>query len=355
VAYPPREACSACLSERLDWREQDGGGELISDTVLRHSNELYFRERVPLRLGTVRLDAGPSVIAFVHGACLPPPTRVRLRACLDRARQAALAALPDTEVTAMADDKSLRDMTSDPAGRKVLITDARAAVAAPLAQALAAAGTELIYAGMPEPWPAPAVDALAGVPKVLLRPLDLTDSESVHDLAAEIGGKVDILINTAAHCRPHGIADRRGTETARSEMETNYFGLLRLAQAFAPAMRARATDGAVAWVNLLSIFALTNFPPHGTFSASQAAAHSLAQCLRAEMRGAGIKVVNVYPGPVEEAWNELIPPPKLSLARAVVGALRDGIEDVYPGDVAQDWLARLRDNPKALEQEAAQL
>jgi NAD(P)-dependent dehydrogenase (short-subunit alcohol dehydrogenase family) len=83
-------------------------------------------------------------------------------------------------------------------------------------------------------------------------------------------------------------------------MEVNYFGLLRLAQSFAPALRARAADGAVAWVNLLSIFALANFPPHGTFSASQAAAHSLAQCLRAETRGAGLRVVNVYPGPVEQ-------------------------------------------------------
>ena len=51
-----------------------------------------------------------------------------------------------------------------------------------------------------------------------------------------------------------------------------------------------------------------------------------------------------------------IPPPKISasaLARAVVEALRAGIEDVYPGDVAQDWLARFRDNPKALERELA--
>ena len=38
-------------------------------------------------------------------------------------------------------------------------------------------------------------------------------------------------------------------------------------------------------------------------------------------------------------------------AKAVVGALRDGIEDAYPGDVAQEWLARWRDNPKALERE----
>src|SRR5207245_4573969 len=133
-------------------------------------NELYFRERLPLRLGTVRLDAGPTVIAFVHGACLAPPARVRVRACLDRAGQGVLAALPDNEVTTMADDRTLRDMTSDPRGRKVLITDGRAAVAAPLAQVLAAAGAELIYTAMPEPWPATAVDALASVPNILLRP-----------------------------------------------------------------------------------------------------------------------------------------------------------------------------------------
>jgi NAD(P)-dependent dehydrogenase (short-subunit alcohol dehydrogenase family)/uncharacterized OB-fold protein len=354
VHYPPQEACRQCLSARLDWRAQDGAGELLADTMLRHSNELYFRARVPLRLGSVRLDAGPTAIAFVHGACPAPPARVRVRAALDRAGAAVLAALPDDEVT-MADDRMLRELTNDPAGRKILITDGRAAVAAPLARALAAAGAELVYVGLPPPWPPAAVAAYAQIPEVLLRPLDVTDSQSVGDLAAEIGGKVDILINTAEHHRPRGIVSR-GLETARAEMEVNYFGLLRLAQSFAPALRARAADGAAAWVNVLSIFALASFPPHGTFSASKAAAHSLAQSLRAELRGAGLRVVNLYPGPVEEEWNDMLPPPKLAptaLAAAIVTALRDGIEDVYPGDVAQDWLARWRDNPKALEREAA--
>jgi NAD(P)-dependent dehydrogenase (short-subunit alcohol dehydrogenase family) len=146
-------------------------------------------------------------------------------------------------------------------------------------------------------------------------------------------------------------------ETARAEMDVNYFGLLRLAQELGPVMRARGADGqssAVAWVNVLSIYALANFPPHGTFSASKAAAHSLAQCLRAEMRPAGVRVVNVFPGPIDDEWNQLLPPPKIAppaLATAIVKALQDGIEDVYPGDVAQEWLARWRDNPKALERE----
>ena len=42
-----------------------------------------------------------------------------------------------------------------------------------------------------------------------------------------------------------------------------------------------------------------------------------------------------------------------ALARAMVQALRDGVEDVYPGDIAQEWLARWRDNPKVLERELA--
>jgi short-subunit dehydrogenase len=132
-----------------------------------------------------------------------------------------------------------------------------------------------------------------------------------------------------------------------------------LAQDFGPALKGRAADGAnsaVAWVNLLSIYALSNYPPHGTFSASKAAALSLSQCLRAEMRPAGIRVINLFPGPIDDDWNQLMPPPKVTpaaLAAAMVKALKDGVEDVYPGDVAAEWRARFRDNPKVLERELA--
>jgi NAD(P)-dependent dehydrogenase (short-subunit alcohol dehydrogenase family) len=211
-----------------------------------------------------------------------------------------------------------------------------------------------------EPWKhAAGLEALTALPQVTLLPLDLTDARSVQELAAEIGGKVDILVNNAEHHRAHGIVSRGGTDVAQAEMEVNYFGLLRLAQAFGPAMRARGADGqssAVAWVNVLSVFALSNFPAHGTFSASKAAAHSLSQCLRAEMRTAGVRVINVFPGPIDDEWNQTLPPPKLApatLARAVVVALRDGVEDVYPGDVAQEWRERWRESPKVLERELA--
>ncbi len=260
----------------------------------------------------------------------------------------------------MAEDRVLREMTCDPKFRKILVTDGKTAVGQAIVQAMVGAGADLVWVGHAEPWKKlPGLDGITALPQVTLVPLDLTSAKSVSELAGEVAGKVDIVINNAEVHRSYGISTRRGADAARAEMDINYFGLLRLAQEFGPALKARGADGpasSVAWVNLLSIYALQNYPPHGTYSASKAAALSLAQCLRAEMRPAGIRVINLFPGPIDDDWNQLMPPPKIapaSLAQSVVKALRDGVEDVYPGDVAQEWLARWRENPKVLERELA--
>jgi NAD(P)-dependent dehydrogenase (short-subunit alcohol dehydrogenase family)/uncharacterized OB-fold protein len=358
VQYPPREVCHRCLSGALRWREQSGLGELLSATVVHHSHDPFFRERVPWRLGLVRLDVGPSVVAHLHCGCGPAPGRVRVGARLDKSGQGVLLAFPLDEVPNMADDPELREMTCDPKFRKALVTDGMTAVGRALIRALIEAGADLVWVGYAEPWKQPAALAeFEALPGVALVPLDLTDSRSVKTAAGEIGGRVDILINTAEVHRVQGIASRSGVESARAEMDVNYFGLLRLAQEFGPVMRARGADGtssATAWVNILSIYALANYPPHGTYSASKAAALSLSQCLRAEMRPGGIRVVNVFPGPIDDEWNQTLPPPKLApaaLAKAVIRALQDGVEDLYPGDLAEEWLARFRESPKTLERE----
>lgn len=373
VQYPPREACHRCLSPRLKWTPQSGEGRLLGTTTLHHSNDLFFRERLPWRLGLVHLDSGPTLIVHLHGEVAAAadgaprvpnqesgPVRVRVGARLDRAGQAVLIGFPHEESEHMADDPMLREMTSDPKFRKVLVTDGKTAAGQALVQAMVKAGADIVWVGHAEPWKKlPGWSDISKLPQVTLVPLDLTNGRSVEELAGEIGGKVDIVINNAEVHRAFGIAARRGTDVARAEMDINYFGALRLAQAFGGALKSRAADGvtsATAWVNLLSIYALSNYPSHGTYSASKAAAYSLAQCLRAEMRPSGIRVVNAFPGPIDDEWNQSLPPPKVSpaaLAAAIVKALRDGVEDVYPGDVAQEWLERWRDNPKVLERELA--
>ncbi len=360
VQYPPREACCACVSPRLKWRAQSGAGQLLASTTLHHSNDLFFRERLPWRLGLVHLDAGPTLMVHLHGDVGDTPQRVTVGARLDRAGRAVVIGFPPSETHNMADDPMLREMTSDPKFRKVLVTDGKTGVGQALVRALVQAGADIVWVGHAEPWKKmPGMDDITALPQVTLVPLDLTNGRSVAELAGEIGGKVDIVINNAEVHRTFGISGRRGTDVAKAEMDINYFGALRLAQEFGPALKGRAADGAThatAWVNLLSIYALANFPPHGTYAASKAAAHSLAQCQRAEMRPAGIRVVNVFPGPIDDEWNQNLPPPKLTaeaVAGAIVKALRDGVEDVYPGDVAQEWLERWRDNPKVLERELA--
>jgi len=365
VQYPARDACEKCLSPELTWLKQSPLGELLGVTTLHHSNHLYFQERLPWRIGIVRLDRGPTVIAFLTKNVSPPETisdehrtRVQVLLRLDRGGQAIFVAHPIEELNIDLKEKLQMETGCSPLGRKILVTDGKTAAGQAVVKSLLDAGAETVWVGYSEPWKSSEViHRLKALDRVELVPLDLTDARSVNALGSELGGKVDIVVSNAEVHRTEGISSRPGTDVARAEMEVNYFGLLRLAQAFGPAMKARSADGpghAVAWVNLLSIFALSNYPSQGTFSASKAAAFSLAQCLRAEMLPHGIRVLNVFPGPIDDEWNQNVPPPKLSpsaLASAIVRALTEGLEDLYPGDVAREWFARWSDNPKALERE----
>jgi len=339
VQYPPREACHRCLSSQLDWKPQSGGGELLSETRLLHSHDDFFRARVPIRLGLVRLDSGPTAVVYLHSSVAGASTRVRVEARLDRAGQGVLVAFTDghmTETNQRPEDRHLHEMTCDPRGRKVLVADASTPLGEALVQCLLEAGAEVIWAGRSTGVGVPEAKPVESVP------LDVTHDESVARLAAYIGPQVDIVINNLD-----------AADSAREQMDAHYFGLLRLSQALGPQMRARA---AVAWVNVLSIYALVSFPQLGTFSASMAAAHSLSLSLRAEMLAAGIRVINVFPGPIESERYRSMPLARLhpaALARAVTKSLQDSVEDVYPGDVAQELLARWRKSPKALERDIA--
>jgi NAD(P)-dependent dehydrogenase (short-subunit alcohol dehydrogenase family)/uncharacterized OB-fold protein len=357
VIYPPRDACPGCLSARLPYQQVDTGGTVVVETTVRIAADPYFRERTPWRIGTVKLDAGPMLVVHLHGD-VTEGARVRITLKLDNGGAAVAIALPETGTPNMEDDFQLREMTCDPKFRRVLITDGRSAVGQAMAKALSTAGATTIVVGVAEPWkPFAGMDLLRGIDRVELVPLDVTDTESVAKQAAQNAGRIDIVINTAEHVRPGGVVARRGVTIAREEIDVRYFGLMRVAQAFGPAMGVRGADGinsAAAFVNLLSVYALMNWPTYGAYSAAEAASLSATQCLRAELRPAGVRVVNVFFGPLETEWFQTVPPPKVSpaaLAEAVVNALKNGLEDVFVGDVAADVRARLAVNPKALERE----
>jgi NAD(P)-dependent dehydrogenase (short-subunit alcohol dehydrogenase family)/uncharacterized OB-fold protein len=359
VIYPPRDACPACLSLRIPFRDVDPGGTIMAETTVRTSTEPYFRERTPWRIGTVQLDAGPVIVAHMHGD-VGEGERVRLELKLDKSGSAVAMALPEKETEHMADDPHLREMTCDPKFRRVLITDGRTSVGQAMAQEFSDAGASIVFVGIADAWkPFAGMDTLRNIERVEIVSLDLTDTESVTEQAEQNGARIDIIVNTAEHIRAGGIVNRRGLTVAREEIDVRYFGQLRLAQAFGPILRFRGADGAnsaTAFVNLLSVHALMNWPAYGSYSATEAACLSAAQCMRAELRPGGVKVVNVFFGPLEIEWFQTVPPPKVApktLATAVIRALRQGVEDVFVGDVAEDVRQRLAVNPKALERELA--
>jgi NAD(P)-dependent dehydrogenase (short-subunit alcohol dehydrogenase family) len=338
----------------LPFCEVASGGVLLTETVVQIAGENYFRERAPWRIGIVKLDCGPQAVANLHSA-VRCGERVNTALVLDRSGAPTLLALPAEGSVDMQADRQLREFICDPKGRRVLVTDGRSAIGRAMLHALREAQADLVFVGLADPWkPFVGEGALQGCAVVAL---DVTDTASVMECAGQMGARVDIVINTAEHVRPGGIMHELGVNTAKAALDTSCLGLMRLAQAFGPILAMRGAEtgrSACAFVNMLAAHALMNWPEYAAVSAAEAAKLSVSQAMRAELRPGGIRVINVFTGPVETEWYQTVPPPKVTpatLARAAVAALRGGVEDVYVGDVAEDYRARLVANPKALERE----
>jgi uncharacterized OB-fold protein len=66
VQYPPRELCALYLTDKLEWRVTEAeGGEVLAATALHRSHEAAFRDTLPLCVGPVRLDPGPTVVCWL--------------------------------------------------------------------------------------------------------------------------------------------------------------------------------------------------------------------------------------------------------------------------------------------------
>lgn len=360
--YPVREACPHCLSDDLTFREAPRSAKLLSETTIEVSNDPYFRERSPWRIGLAALSCGPQVLSHLHDDCGGPGTDLQLTLQLDKAGQAVFFAHPATAGPNWTDESKWREMTADPKFRRVLITDGRNEVGAALVPALQAAGCGQIFVGISEPWKPDnaALARLRDIGELTFVELDVTSEKSVRDLAGSIGAKVDILINTSDHLRHSALFDPGEFNRGRDTMERTVMGMLRLAQAFGPVMTSRGADGtnsAAAWVNVLSVYGEANLPEFGMHSVANAASISLSHWLRGEMRRGGVRVVNTFSGPLETEWYQSLPPPKVlpgAVAEAIVKGLKAGLEDIYVGVIAEDIRARLASNAKAVERELGQ-
>jgi short-subunit dehydrogenase len=178
--------------------------------------------------------------------------------------------------------------------------------------------------------------------------LDITDPNSVATAAAQCQD-VTLLMNNAGTSLNEGIISAPNLDSARAELEVNYFGLISMCRAFAPILKQ---NGGGTIVNILSLLARAHLPFSGSYSASKAAALSATYGIRAELAAQGTIVIAVMPGTVDTDLAKDWPDPKVApaeVAKATLQAVIDGVEEVYPGQQATEVAAQLLTNPKGVE------
>ncbi|MBD1848087.1 SDR family oxidoreductase [Cyanobacteria bacterium FACHB-63] len=232
-------------------------------------------------------------------------------------------------------------------GSIALVTGANGGIGQYYIQGLQAAGATRIYAGARNP---DSLNEIAATDpdRIIPIPLNIIDEASVK-AAAEAYADVNLLINNAGVGFNQRLVTGINFDKVRSEIEVNYLGTLRMCLAFAPVLKA---NGGGAIVNMLTILAKVNFPLNASYCASKAAALLATQGIRAELASQKTLVVGVMPGTVDTGMSKNFPPPKVApeeVVRAALQAVIDEIEDVYPGEQAQEMQAQLLQDPKAVE------
>src|SRR6185295_9573811 len=111
-------------------------------------------------------------------------------------------------------------------------------------------------------------------------------------------------------------------ESARRHFETNFFGVLRVSRAFAPAL---AANGGGALLNVLSIVSWINGGQLAAYVASKSAAWSLTNALRHELAAQKTQVLALHMAFVDTDLVRAIDAPKTSPEDIVKSAL-DGLE-----------------------------
>jgi NAD(P)-dependent dehydrogenase (short-subunit alcohol dehydrogenase family) len=209
----------------------------------------------------------------------------------------------------------------------VLVTGANRGIGHAFAREALARGARKVYAAARDP----AAITLPGVVPVRL---DVTQPEAVASLARQLGD-VTVLINNAGIARIGGFLADNAVDAARAQMETNFFGPLRMSRAFAPVL---AANGGGAIVNVLSIASWISSPLLATYGATKAAAWSLTNGLRHELRAQGTQVLGMHMGFVDTDLTRGIDQAKSTpeaVVRAAFDALEAGAEEVLADEVTQ--------------------
>jgi NADP-dependent 3-hydroxy acid dehydrogenase YdfG len=195
-----------------------------------------------------------------------------------------------------------------------VVTGASSGIGAATARALAAVGFEVVCAARR----ADRVEALASEIDGRAVACDVSSADDVARLRDAVGGRLDVLVNTAGGAL--GLAPAAETSVAdwRAMYESNVIGTLQVTQALLPALIA---SGAGTIVNVGSIAGRTVYEGGSGYTAAKHAVAVLTETLRLELVDQPVRVEEVAPGMVHTE--------EFSLTR--FGGDRERADAVYAG------------------------
>ena len=227
-------------------------------------------------------------------------------------------------------------------GSVALVTGANRGLGAAFARGLLAAGAAKVYAAARDP-------ATVTVPGVVPVRLDVTQPDQIAALARELTD-VSLLVNNAGIGGSGPVLDQKVIDTLRQQFETNAVGPLRMAQAFASTLVARAGGGGgSAIVNVISALSWVTLPgATGSYSASKAAAWALSNAMRQELQAQGTQVLSLHVAFIDTDMARGAPGPKSSpdeVVRQAIAALEAGQSELLADDVTRSVHAGLTAQP----------
>ena len=215
--------------------------------------------------------------------------------------------------------------------RKAVVTGASSGIGTCFAEQLARRGFDLmIVARRRERLEqlARKLEEECGV-AVEVKTVDLSDQQSIREFAHHLGtlDRIDALINSAGFGTNGAFAE---VETSRIEQELNVdmVALVMLTRAVLPGMLARSKGDII---NVSSVGGFNAAPKFATYSGIKSGVITFSESLYAELKGTGVRVQVLCPGPVPTEFNEVArvdeaPVPGFMIQSAedcVAGSLRD--------------------------------
>ncbi len=155
----------------------------------------------------------------------------------------------------------------------------------------------------------------------------LSEAESLCDWVFEQGFALDLLINNAG-VGDHGPFESADWNRVEEMLGVNISALTYLSHRLVPLLR-RNRPGAI--LNISSMASLLPIPGMGVYAATKAYVSSFSEALRAELRGSGVGVTHVCPGPVKTEFG------RVAKRRGTAG-FADATSDLL--DVAVEDVAR---------------